>query len=165
MFINFAYGSNMSSQRLRARTPSARPIGIAPLAGHRLMWHKVGRDGSAKCDCLETGDPGDVVWGVLYQIALVDRPRLDLAEGLGQGYEHKAITVTTAAGRMDAGLYVATHIDADLRPFDWYQAFVLHGAREHGLPEHYVQGIAGVGVVVDADSARRATNLAILRGD
>ena len=165
MFVNFAYGSNMSTRRLRARTPSARPIGIAQLAGHRLMWHKVGRDGSAKCDCRETGDPSDVVWGVLHEIALLERPHLDLAQGLGQGYDHKRVRVLGASGLVEAGVYVATHIDDTLRPFDWYLGFVLHGAREHGLPDAYLQQLGKVSAIVDADAARREMNLALLRDD
>jgi len=161
-FINFAYGSNMSSLRLRARTPSARPIGIAQLAGHRLMWHKAGRDGSAKCDAFATGDARDVVWGVLYRIDLVERPQLDLAEGLGQGYDHKTVSVRAAAGWVSAGLYQATHIDSNLQPFDWYLAYVLRGAQEHGLPDSYLQQLAGVSAVVDVDGERRAMNLARL---
>ncbi len=162
-FINFAYGSNMASRRLRARTPSARPIGIAQLPGHRLMWHKAGRDGSAKCDAFETGDAVHVVWGVLYEIALVERPMLDRAEGLGNGYEYKTVQVVSAAGTVHAGVYHATHIDASLRPFDWYLAYVLHGAREHGLPEPYLLELGRVRAMADADTQRREANLALLR--
>jgi hypothetical protein len=162
MFVNFAYGSNMASLRLRARTPSARAIGIARLNGHRLMWHKAGRDGSAKCDCLQTGDPADVVWGVLYRIALAERAALDAAEGLGQGYDEKTVQVVSATGVVAASVYRATHIDAALQPFDWYLAYVLHGAREHRLPQDYQRELARVSAVVDADEKRRALNLALL---
>lgn len=162
-FINFAYGSNMSSRRLRARTPSARAIGIGQLLGHRLMWHKAGRDGSAKCDVFETGDERHAVWGVLYEIDEVERVHLDRAEGLGHGYAHKTVPVRTAAGVVLAGVYQATHIDAELQPFDWYLAYVLHGACEHGLPDDYQRELGRVSAVVDADAKRRALNLAALR--
>ncbi|MDH5537901.1 MAG: gamma-glutamylcyclotransferase [Rhizobacter sp.] len=162
-FVNFAYGSNMSTRRLRQRTPSARPVGVGQLGGHRLMWHKIGQDGSAKCDILETGRPHDIVWGVLFEIALADRPSLDRAEGLGNGYEHKSVSVLTDAGMQAAGAYYATHIDANLRPFDWYLAFVLQGAHEHGLPAHYLASIESVGAVVDTDIDRRERNFALLR--
>jgi hypothetical protein len=161
-FVNFAYGSNMSSVRLRARTPSARPIGIGQLLGHRLMWHKAGRDGSAKCDVFETGDERHAVWGVLYEIDEIERVHLDQAEGLGHGYAHRTVAVQTAAGMVQAGVYQATHIDAGLRPYDWYLAYVLHGAREHALPDHYRRELARVAAVVDVDAQRRAMNLAAL---
>lgn len=163
-FVNFAYGSNMSTRRLRARTPSAQPIGIAQLGGHRLAWHKIGRDGSAKCDVVATGRSENTVWGVLFEIAAVERPLLDAAEGLGRGYEHRVATVLTGSGPVAAGVYFATHVDPSLRPFDWYLGFVLAGAREHGLPASYLEQIQQVAAVVDPDPVRRETNLALLRG-
>ena len=48
--LYFAYGSNLSSARMAARVPSARVVARAQLPGHALRFHKVGRDGSAKCD-------------------------------------------------------------------------------------------------------------------
>jgi gamma-glutamylcyclotransferase len=163
-FVNFAYGSNMSSRRLRARTPSARPIGIGRLSGHRLMWHMRGSDGSAKCDILETGRPEDVVWGVLYEIAASERPLLDQAEGLGQAYDYKTVRVQHAQGQhIEAGAYVAIDTDASLVPFDWYLGFVLAGAHEHGLPEDYASALKALATRIDPDEARRQRNLAVLR--
>jgi hypothetical protein len=162
-FVNFAYGSNMLTRRLRERTPSARRIGVARLPGHSLMWHKIGRDGSAKCDVLETRQPEDMVWGVLFEIAASERPLLDQAEGLGRGYGHKTVEVLADDGAVAAGVYYATDIDRTLLPFDWYLAFVLEGAQEHGLPADYVQKIESVAATVDPDRVRREKNLALLR--
>ena len=162
-FINFAYGSNMSSRRLRTRTPSAMPVGIGRLAGHRLMWHKIGRDGSAKCDIHQTGRADDFVWGVLFEIDLAEKPLLDEAEGLGNGYAHKSVAVLTDGDVVQAGAYHATHIDATLEPFDWYVAFVLQGAQEHGLPGHYLRALESVAAVVDPDADRRERNFSLLR--
>ena len=36
--LYFAYGSNMSTPRLQARLPHARPLGPAWLDGHRLAF-------------------------------------------------------------------------------------------------------------------------------
>jgi gamma-glutamylcyclotransferase len=162
-FVNFAYGSNMSTRRIRERTPSARPIGIGRLAGHRLAWHKAGRDGSAKCDITPSDRPDEAVWGVLYEIASNERHCLDQAEGLGRGYEHRTVTVLTDSRAVAAGVYYATQIDRLLRPFDWYLGLVLAGAIEHGLPASYVAGIEAVATVVDPNADRREANLAILR--
>jgi SAM-dependent methyltransferase len=163
-FVNFAYGSNMSSRRLRARTPSARPIGIGQLAGHRLVWHMRGSDGSAKCDIVETGRPEDVVWGVLYEIAASEKALLDQAEGLGRAYGYKTVRVQHTAGHhVEAGAYVAIETDASLTPYDWYLGFVLAGADEHGLPGDYASVLKALATRVDPDEARRERNLAVLR--
>ncbi|MEO0949455.1 MAG: gamma-glutamylcyclotransferase family protein [Cyanobacteria bacterium J06641_5] len=162
-FLYFAYGSNMSTRRLRARTPSAQPLGTARLPGYRLAWHKLGRDGSAKCDIEPTGQAQDSVWGVLFQIVEEERADLDLAEGLGQGYGYKIASVLAATGSIKAGMYYATHIDASRQPFDWYLAFVLSGAREHGLPATYLHDLQTITAAIDPDVTRRQQNFAILQ--
>lgn len=162
-FLNFAYGSNMASRRLLARTPSAVPLGAACLPGFRLAWHKVGRDGSGKCDIVETGAAGDAVWGVVYRIAEAERPLLDLAEGLGQGYDYRALEVSLGDRIVHAGAYVATHIDAALQPFDWYRALVADGADEHGLPLAYRDALGRVLVRADPDAARDLVHRGLLR--
>jgi gamma-glutamylcyclotransferase len=160
--LYFAYGSNMSLPRLGARVASLRKLGVARLAGHRLCFHKVGRDGSAKCDVSASDDPQDRVLGVLFEIAAAERAALDRCEGLGQGYQIKTVTVTLAGGHQaDAFTYYATRIDAGLRPFRWYKAHVLHGALEHGLPEDYVQAIRLVSAMDDPDPARHQRETAL----
>jgi gamma-glutamylcyclotransferase (GGCT)/AIG2-like uncharacterized protein YtfP len=160
----FAYGSNMRTARLKARTPSATPLGIGHLKGHALKWHKAGRDGSGKCDVEHTGHDGHVVWGVLYTLARAEKPALDTAEGLGLGYTEKCAGIITGDRTIEAWLYVATAIDPSLTPYDWYKAFVLAGAREHGLPQDYVAALDAVAATPDEDEARAALNARILAG-
>jgi gamma-glutamylcyclotransferase len=155
-FLNFAYGSNLLVERLRARTPSARPVTVATLSGHALRWHKRGMDGSAKCDAAPTGADEDVVWGVVFRIARAEKPRLDSAEGLGRGYREDAVIVTAGATTLRALSYLATDVDPALQPFHWYKAYVLAGARQHGLPEAYVERILAVPSIPDPDPRRAA---------
>ena len=149
-YTYFAYGSNMSSLRLRLRTPSARALGIGRLPGHALRWHKLGRDGSGKCDIAESGEQVGGVWGVLYRIALAEKPILDRIEGLGIGYEEEEVRVETEDGPVAALTYKAKpgRIDAQLRPLADYKRHVLLGAREHGLPMAYRRAIERVAVTV-----------------
>ena len=146
--LYFAYGSNMSSERLRERTPSARFVAIARLPRHVRRWHKKGRDGSGKCDVVETGDPSDAVWGVLFAIKSTEKPALDRAEGLGIGYLEKTVPVVTGSGVRCALTYHAKpgQTDPRLRPTAWYKAHVARGAREHGLPAEVVCAIERVEV-------------------
>lgn len=146
----FAYGSNMSGERLRQRTPSACAIGIARLPGHGLRWHKLGRDGTGKCDIAPCGmGEKEVVWGVLYDIAVAERALLDRIEGLGVGYSEARVRVATAAGCVLALTYQAKpdKIDPTLRPLPDYKAFVLRGAVEHGLPADYIAALRQVETV------------------
>src|SRR2546429_187809 len=91
--LYFAYGSNMCTGRLRLRVPSANPVLIAKLLNHSLRFHKRSDDRSGKCDACFTGEPADVVWGVIFQMDPADKPHLDAHEGLGHGYVEKLITV------------------------------------------------------------------------
>ncbi|MCY4058708.1 MAG: gamma-glutamylcyclotransferase [Gammaproteobacteria bacterium] len=147
-YLYFAYGSNMSSDRLRARTPSANPLGKARLPGYTLRWHKLGRDGSGKCDIEPSDGPGTVIWGVLYEINRAEKGGLDAAEGLGVGYDEHTVRVETGTVVREAITYKARpdKIDPALRPLDWYKTYVIRGATEHGLPDEYVRRIAAVRV-------------------
>lgn len=162
VLLYFAYGSNMCLRRLRGRAPSAVPVATGYVAGRRLAFDKISVDGSGKCDCEATGDPADRVYGVLCEIASVDRPALDRAEGPGRGYREERLDVVTGAGTRRALAYVATRKDPALRPYGWYCALVVAGAREHQLPAAYVARLEAVEAVQDPDAARRAAHAAIL---
>jgi hypothetical protein len=158
----FAYGSNMSLQRLLQRTPSARPLGRYSLPSHELRFHKIGRDGSGKCDAFHTGDPGSVVLGVLYHLAPDEKPLLDRVEGLGNGYRENSITVYSQLGQAEQCFsYFATHTDQSLAPYSWYKQHVLVGAWEADLPATYVSSIECVDASEDPDEHRDAEQRAI----
>ena len=161
-FLYFAYGSNLHPGRLRLRTPSARVRTCAELPGFSLRFHKLGRDGSAKCDIARGRHDADRVHGVVYRLDPQHRAALDHAEGLGNGYEVKTVELLTGdqAG-ISAFTYYATHTDRTLRPYAWYLQHVLHGARENSLPDHYVALIAAVETIDDPDAARAHAELAI----
>jgi hypothetical protein len=46
---------------------------------------------------------------------------------------------------MNAFTYIArtSHVDATLRPADWYREVVVAGAREHGLPAAWIRWLEG----------------------
>ncbi|MEK9803430.1 MAG: gamma-glutamylcyclotransferase family protein, partial [Curvibacter sp.] len=118
-FLYFAYGSNMLTRRLLGRTPSAHTVGVGTLHDHALRWHKVSKDGSGKCDIVTAA--GSTVYGVLFEIALSDKPALDTAEGLGWGYKQVELDVQTASGSVQALSYQGTNIDYGTKPYDWYK--------------------------------------------
>ncbi|MGD8926416.1 MAG: gamma-glutamylcyclotransferase, partial [Thioalkalispiraceae bacterium] len=93
----FSYGSNMSIKRLQARVPSARKIDIGILEKHELKFHKISnKDGSAKCDVKETGDPKHCVYGVIFHISQEEKADLDRKEGVG--YEQKDVRIKLSNG-------------------------------------------------------------------
>jgi len=155
----FAYGSNMLSRRLRARTPSARVVSVATLPAHELRWHKAGRDGSGKCDIVPSSPESGAVLGVVFEIALSEKPDLDRVEGLGVGYAERQVEVQTGAGTRWVFTYQAIDIDCCAVPYTWYKALVVAGAREHEFPEDYVQALVATRTSADTDHERETQNL------
>jgi AIG2-like family len=154
----------MCMGRLRRRVPSATYVRIAKLAGHSFRFHKRSSDGSGKGDAFETGNPAELVWGVIFDIDEREKRVLDEAEGFGRGYLDKRATVLDESGQEHrVFLYVAdaNSIDNSLRPYSWYKRFVIDGARQHALPEAYVSAIAAMPEVEDRDRTRDQRNRSI----
>ena len=137
--LYFAYGSNMSTARLRARIPTAEPVGAARIDGYRLVCNKRGKDGSGKANLVSTA--GGEAWGVLFRIDAHDWPALDRYEW---GYERRSRRVLVTRGEScEAQLYLALHPEQlEIPPFDWYRELCLEGAREHALPAQVISEIA-----------------------
>ncbi len=153
----FAYGSNMSSERLRKRIDSAQPIARAILRCHRLEFHKTGKDKSGKCDIV-LSSASDVVWGRVYQFNYEDKKCLDWYEGLGCEYFEKCVTVELDCGStVRAVTYYANPKKTDpcLKPYSWYKNYVLEGAREACLPADYIKSIEAIAEIeaVETDDA------------
>ena len=157
----FAYGSNMSMRRLSRRLDWLQCLGRATLAGHELRFHKVGADGSAKCNAYRVG--GDaLLHGVLYEIEVAGRVVLDRIEGVGKGYEVAMVEVCDSDGvQREALTYIATHIDDSLQPFDWYLHHVVTGAIELELPKTHLAALKEIVSQPDLDRERAARALAI----
>ena len=143
-----AYGSNLHPFRLVQRVGSAKPIGVVPMPGKRIEFHKRSQDGSGKCHFYEPGGAHDIMYGVVYEFDSAEKGKLDALEGLGKGYNEQLVAFSLNGVTHQAYVYVAasTHIDASLVPYDWYKEMVLLGARYHGLPPEYIAQIEAVDV-------------------
>ena len=161
-FYNLAYGSNMSLNRLLARLPEAKRIGVATVTGFKLTFDKKGFDNSGKCNALKTGHDDDILYGVLYQINEQEKQILDEIEGVR--YDCQNIQVKTECGHSFAAYcYVANTLDDHLLPFDWYLKHVLTGALEAGLPNAYIQQIREQSSKRDDNSKRAEKEYSIYK--
>jgi gamma-glutamylcyclotransferase (GGCT)/AIG2-like uncharacterized protein YtfP len=160
--LYFAYGSNLSSRRLRARIPSAGFVSVAQLEGYDLRFHKKSRDGSGKCDAYATDNSADRVLGAIYQIDEEHKPFLDVIEGVGIGYAQRDVTVLDLNHEpYEVFTYCALDTAPNLQPFNWYLHHVVTGAEEIGLPSDYIQRICTIASIVDPDSTRSALEMQI----
>jgi hypothetical protein len=139
--LYFAYGSNMSSARLRERIGSADALGAASLPGFRLVFNKPSLDGSGKANLVAALDA--ITWGVLWWLG---RERWTALDAFEPGYRRAAMPVQSRSmGRVEAEVYLydAPHdvrheAPGGLAPFDWYVDHLIDGAREHALPESWL---------------------------
>lgn len=153
-----AYGSNLHPDRLRERVRSAKPIGVVPMPGKRLAFHKRSIDGSGKCNFYDTGDTLDILYTVLYEFNFAEKRELDRLEGLGSGYTDPVMDVQFKGETYNAFIYVADpeYLDDKLVPNHQYKEMVVLGARYHGLPTDYIARIEAVESRPNPDPARVA---------
>lgn len=148
-FLSFAYGSNMLSTRLKDRTPSATVHAVGYVEGHSLVFDKRSIDGSGKGNMRKTNSAADHLYGVVFSIKKSEKPALDDAEGLGNGYREETVSVVTPGGAMEAVAYVGTDLDAARKPYDWYKRLILAGAIENELPQAYIEGLRSIQSIPD----------------
>lgn len=131
----FAYGSNMKTERMIDRIPSAKPLGRAYIKDKKLVCNKKSKDGSGKANIVNSYN--DIVWGVLYEI---DTSQLSSLDRFESGYDQISLKVMMEDGSVvKAQAYISERITSKPVPFDWYKEYILEGAREHGLPSDYVK--------------------------
>lgn len=140
----FAYGSNLSREQMRDRCPTARLVGPAVLAGHRIgfsrysaMW----KGGVA--DVID--EPGHEVWGLLYELEADDLAALDRYEGYPDMYTRDQTTVETDDGAV-AGVWVY-RVRERLRhvpPTRIYLDVMLEAAEAFAFPAAYVEHLQRV---------------------
>jgi gamma-glutamylcyclotransferase (GGCT)/AIG2-like uncharacterized protein YtfP len=143
----FAVGTNMDEDRLRGWIPSARRLTVASLSGFALRWHKRSSDGG-KLAALRTGDPDDVVWGVVYEVDGLGGQQIDGAQRAA-GYRDERVTVVDPDGvEHDVSVYVARAemIDDSMVPKRSYRDPIVDAARANGLPAEYVDELASTPV-------------------
>ena len=135
----FAYGSNLRSDQMAARTGLLR-IGeqrprIARLPNYRVAFNMLGDDGEIYANIVK---PGDGVLGVLYHC---DREALEKLDRYEDGYDRRDVVVIDDQGvEMRAFAYIARpeSVTAEGAPSAEYLQQIVSGARAHGLPEEYI---------------------------
>lgn len=160
----FAFGSNLNHYRLHQRIGDFGTLGIACLTRHQLVFHKQGGDQSGKCTVVPHSNHD--VWGVIYEINIEQKQKLDYFEGVGHGYTAVKYDLQHRGKTLNALLYQAQldAMDDGLLPFEWYKAYVLSGAKYHQLPVEHIKHIERTPCKIDPDQQRSANNLNICNG-
>jgi gamma-glutamylcyclotransferase len=158
----FAYGSNMLAERLLARIKAEHPTRYT-LELYQIRFHKRSSDCSGKCNVICTGQPSDVVHGVIFDVSQDQIPKLDKHEGVGCGYIKKTCRFLIEGVENDVLMYVADtdYIDDALLPYRWYLDLVLAGAEQNGLPRDYISGLHSMPFTRDPKPDRKTRREAL----
>lgn len=138
MLLYFAYGSNMSSARLRRRVGNVHIVGVGRLSGYVHRFDKCGADGTAKGNIVVS--PRARVLGVLYRIDVQQLETLSEFEG---GYRRVELQVHHDRAQVAAVSFAAIAPVTGLTPTREYLGHYRRGLREHGLPDHYARELLG----------------------
>jgi hypothetical protein len=144
--LYFAYGSNLDPPQLRQRCPSAQFVAVAKLPDHRLAFTRRAKDrGCGTCDGLP--EPGQDIWGVVFEMSEADLGRMDASEGcipgrpLEQNAYNRVQREVLRDGKPDepmlVWLYFANREPNPPLPNAAYKKQLMEGAKHWGLPEDY----------------------------
>ena len=126
---------------LLGRVPSCA---IARLPGYRFAFNIADTGANEVYGNLMPQD-GSEVWGVVYECERADIEKLDQFEDLASNLyrRHRIVVLMSDQKRVEAEAYFTGEAAAgsEQKPSAQYARKIISGAREHGLPPHYVSQI------------------------
>jgi gamma-glutamylcyclotransferase (GGCT)/AIG2-like uncharacterized protein YtfP len=143
----------MNWQQMRARCPSARFVGVALLAEHKLAFTRKSMNrGCGVADAVP--ERGRKLWGVVYEIDDIDIDKLDSLEGYRPGREENCYwrreCLVLLDGTEQRPLTVCSYFAEPQTntplPNSEYKQLIISGARHWHLPEEYVRDLEAIEV-------------------
>jgi len=143
MTIYFAYGSNLDTEQIRRRCPSAHGICTATLAGYRLAF--TGRSGlwGGAVATIEP-DPDCTTWGALYTLSEADSAELDRWEGAPHAYERIMVDAITNDGQVVPAVTYRKRDRREGKPTAAYVKRIRAGYKAWGLPSWRLEALVDV---------------------
>jgi gamma-glutamylcyclotransferase (GGCT)/AIG2-like uncharacterized protein YtfP len=143
----FAYGSNLDANTFRGRRRmQPRRWEVGAISGFRLRFNLDGYPRGKAAPANITPHSQGEVWGVLYEITRRELVRLDSSEGVpGGNYRHVWVDARTVSGGVISVVtYSAIGNPHDGNPSLRYITLLRNGAREHGLPDCWIERLDAV---------------------
>ncbi|EFB30198.1 hypothetical protein PANDA_007923, partial [Ailuropoda melanoleuca] len=139
-FLYFAYGSNLLTERIHLRNPSAAFCCVARLQDYKLDFgNSQGKTSETWHGGIATifQSPGDEVWGVVWKMNKSNLSSLDEQEGVKSGtYVPIEVNVYTQEGKITCRSYQMKNYES-APPSPQYKKVICLGAKENGLPLEY----------------------------
>ncbi|EAR22339.1 gamma-glutamylcyclotransferase [Nitrococcus mobilis] len=139
-----AYGSNLSTQRLKQRVGQISDTKTGFIEGYELSFNKAGANGNTYANTRYIGTHVACP-AVAYKLALEQAEMLDRFEGVPTHYMRVAIPFATVSGVEIVQSYI-THpnkLVPERRPKDEYLGHIQKGYREHALDATYLEHALG----------------------
>lgn len=138
----FAYGSNMNGQQLRARGVKPLSATVAKLLDYKIAFHGYEKKWDGALETVVAA-PEHEVWGVMYKLTLSDGDILDSwqdvrLDGTGAYFLFPSAVIDREGAKHPVLLYKKDILGVPLMPSREYLDFIVQGALEHRLPEHYI---------------------------
>ncbi|XP_004453258.1 gamma-glutamylcyclotransferase [Dasypus novemcinctus] len=147
-FLYFAYGSNLLTERIHLRNPSAAFCCVARLQDFKLDF---GNSQGKISDTWHGGiatifqSPGDEVWGVIWKMNKSNLISLDEQEGVVSGtYDPIEVTVHTREGKEITCRSYQMKNYVSVPPSPQYKKVICMGAEENGLPLEYQKKLKAI---------------------
>ncbi|KAL4090816.1 hypothetical protein QTP88_025587 [Uroleucon formosanum] len=146
-FMYFAYGSNMLTDRIHIKNPTAVRIGTGKLNAFRLDFNEFSNFWGG-CPSTVVPDPEEHVWGVLWQLNTSDLSNLDQQEHVEKElYVPFEVNIVMPNGdnvlsrcyRLVNQPVKQIPLPLNRRPSKAYLETILLGANESSLPLDYLQ--------------------------
>ena len=129
----FAYGSNLSKERMLKRCPDSKPLFMATLPNYKLVfvgWSRQWRGGVASIKPFR----GEKVLGAIYEISDRDLRQLDNSEGYPGSYRRLKVTVFDEDGQpVEAITYIRSEQSEETQPSKEYLSLIQQGCRGGGI--------------------------------
>lgn len=145
--LHFLYGADLNPERLAACCPGAEVRAIGTLQDYRLAFF-------GHSDLWDSGEEtvvaaaGASVSGIVVALTAREADFLDKVRGVrlnGTGsHFHCPATVTTASGPVDVVLYRLDDGRQPSLPSREYLAYIIDGARHHGLSAASIAALAAI---------------------
>ncbi|XP_076976721.1 gamma-glutamylcyclotransferase [Tamandua tetradactyla] len=147
-FLYFAYGSNLLTERIHLRNPSAAFCSVARLQDFKLDFGnsqgKISRTWHGGIATIFQS-PGDEVWGVVWKMNKSNLCSLDEQEGVvGGTYDPIEVNVHTQEGKEITcrSYQMKNYVSAP--PSPQYKKVICMGAKEHELPLDYQKKLEAI---------------------
>lgn len=125
-----AYGSNLNKEQMAYRCPTAKPMAVATLKDHQLVFQ--GRPYGAHANVIPA--KGEEVPVAIWEITEKDEAALDIYEGVKSGYYYRDVYEFDINGEtVEALIYIMTPNPYG-RPADHYLQTIAEGYVAFNLP-------------------------------